>query len=200
MEQAAVLDVPLSAEEHHQERTARFGMIIFLLSEAMLFAGLICGYIVLRLGAESWPPVGFQKFPLPLTLINTAILVTSSGTYHWAEGLIKKGKSGTFALFITLALGSVFLTLQGKEWFALKGEEHLWFNTGGIYGSCFFILTGFHGLHVFIGAILVALAWVRSLFGHFTPERHTYLTLAGYYWHFVDVVWIGLVGVLYLWR
>jgi cytochrome c oxidase subunit 3 len=186
------------SDHHASQRTAVFGMTIFLASEAMLFAGLIAGYVVLRLSSPAWPPsADLPKLPVVLTGINTVFLITSSFTYHFAEVAVKKGKKGTAWLFLTVLLGSLFLCIQGYEWYHMH-HEGLWFNTGGVYGSSFFVLTGFHGLHVLIGVLMIAWALIRQLGGAYTAQSHTYLILAGMYWHFVDVVWLFLYSVLYL--
>ena len=195
----AALTAHDSPSDHHaSQRTAVFGMTIFLASEAMLFAGLIAGYIVLRLSSPAWPPSpDLPKLPVVLTGINTVFLIASSFTYHAAEVAVKKGKKGTAWLFLTVLLGSLFLCIQGYEWYHMH-HEGLWFNTGGVYGSSFFVLTGFHGLHVLIGVLMIAWALIRQLGGAYTAQSHTYLILAGMYWHFVDVVWLFLYSVLYL--
>jgi len=190
----------LTAHEtpHAPPRTAIFGMTLFLASEAMLFAGLIGGYVVLRLSSPAWPPSPeYPKLPVFLTGINTIILVSSSFTYHFAEVAVKKGKSGLFWLLVTVLFGTIFLGVQAYEWTHLY-HEGLWFNKGGVYGSSFFLLTGFHGAHVAIGVLMILVAFFRQLGGAYTAENHTYLILAGMYWHFVDVVWIFLYSVLYL--
>ncbi len=195
----AALTAHDSPSDHHaSQRTAVFGMTIFLASEAMLFAGLIAGYIVLRLSSPAWPPSpDLPKLPVVLTGINTVFLIASSFTYHAAEVAVKKGKKGTAWLFVTVLLGSLFLCIQAYEWYHMH-HEGLWFNTGGAYGSSFFVLTGFHGLHVLIGVLMIAWALIRQLGGAYTAQSHTYLILAGMYWHFVDVVWLFLYSVLYL--
>jgi cytochrome c oxidase subunit 3 len=195
----AALTAHDSPSDHHaSQRTAVFGMTIFLASEAMLFAGLIAGYVVLRLSSPAWPPsADLPKLPVVLTGINTVFLITSSFTYHFAEVAVKKGKKGTAWLFLTVLLGSLFLCIQGYEWYHMH-HEGLWFNTGGVYGSSFFVLTGFHGLHVLIGVLMIAWALIRQLGAAYTAQSHTYLILAGMYWHFVDVVWLFLYSVLYL--
>jgi len=183
---------------HNPPKLAIFGMTMFLASEAMLFAGLIGGYVVLRLSSPAWPPSPeYPKLPVLLTGINTVFLITSSFTYHFAEGAVKKGKSGLFWLGVTVLLGSLFLAIQAYEWTHLY-HEGLWFNKGGVYGSSFFLLTGFHGAHVAIGVLMILFAFFRQLGGAYTAQNHTYLILAGMYWHFVDVVWIFLYSVLYL--
>ena len=187
---------------------AKFGMIMFLASEAMLFAGLIGGYIVLRLSrGEPWPPagapdIGVQWPPNNLNIvmiINSFILIGSSFLFHFAEVSIKKhGKSGLLWLIATIVAGSVFLSVQAWEWMHLH-HEGLWFNTHGIYGSCFFVMTGFHGMHVLVGVGLITWVFFRQLFLKCYKPGHTAsLDNVGLYWHFVDVVWIFLYTILYV--
>lgn len=205
--------------EHHgaPPSTCRFGMIIFLLSEAMLFAGLIAAYIVVR-GAHQgeWPPAGAPDIGVqwPLTglnivmIVNSILLISSSFTFHFGEAAVKKGKSGLPWLFVTIALGAVFLTVQGWEWMHLR-HEGMWFpvfsnaehqyHIFGIYGSTFFAITGFHGMHVFVGLMLILWCALKQLFTNcFTPQRHAALENVGLYWHFVDVVWIVVYTALYV--
>ena len=149
----------------------RFGMLTFLASEAMLFAGLIGGYIVLRSGAGGgWQMPEALKNPVTMgqTLAATACLLSSSFTLHFGEVRLLRGqRGGRWLLFLTVVLGSLFLTNQVHEWVSLY-HEGFWFNTAGIMGSSFFVLTGFHGLHVAIGALLLIAALVLwLLFPHF---------------------------------
>jgi heme/copper-type cytochrome/quinol oxidase subunit 3 len=188
---------------------ARFGMLTFLASEAMLFSGLICGYIVLR-GAAGWShgyrPEGAPPLPAGLTGFNTVLLVLSSITCIIAERDVVRGKRPTLWLFITMCLGGTFVAVQAREWTNLY-HEHMWFNSTGegeflgkghIYSSNFFALTGFHGLHVFIGVCLLGVTVVKSFFGEFNPQRYAFLDCVALYWHFVDIVWIFLFTILYL--
>ncbi len=185
---------------------AKFGMIMFLLSEAMLFAGLLGGYFILRWSENgfpwqenhAWPPdAGIPALPVFLTSVNTIFLLASSVTFHLAEGAVMKGKSGLGWLFVTIGLGALFVGIQCYEWWHLH-HEGLWFNTGGVYGSGFFVITGFHGLHVAIGVLLILWCFLRQLFTRcFTPSHHPALANVALYWHFVDVVWIVVLTLLY---
>jgi cytochrome c oxidase subunit 3 len=179
----------------------RFGMFTFLASEAMLFAGLICGYMVLRGGAGSgWqmPEALRNAETMIKTIVATICLISSSFTLHFAESrLIRHTKGGIGLLLSTIVLGSLFLTNQALEWANLHSEG-FWFNTAGIMGSCFFVLTGFHGCHVFIGVLLLISTLFRALTGHITPQRYGFLECTGLYWHFVDIVWIFLFSILYV--
>lgn len=182
-------------------------MVIFLISEAMLFAGLLGGYFVLRWAENgfpwqagaAWPPdPHYPELPWKLTGVNTFFLIGSSLTFHAAEVAVRKGKSGLLWLLLTIGLGSIFLGVQAYEWWHLH-HEGLWFNHGGVYGSSFFVITGFHGAHVFIGILLIVWVFLRQLFTRcYTPQRHVSLNNVGLYWHFVDVVWLFVFTLLYL--
>jgi len=197
------------AESHRASpATARFGMVMFLASEAMLFAAFIGGYIVLRWSlGETWPPEGAPDIGLqwPLTTLNivmignTLVLIASSFLYRQAEHSIKKkDRLGIFWLLATMAAGAVFLSVQAWEWQHLH-HEGLWFNTFGTYGSCFFVMTGFHGVHVLLGLGLITWVFLRQLFLRcYKPGSTTSLDNVGLYWHFVDVVWVVLYTALYV--
>jgi cytochrome c oxidase subunit 3 len=194
-------------DPHHAPPTdpkiCKLGMIIFLCSEALLFSGLISAYLVCRQAAGCWPPNlgdGIELPPMPklLTGINTVILVASSFVYHFAEEAVKKGKSGAGWMLGAALMGATFVGVQCVEWTELY-HEGLWFNKGGVYGSSFFTLTGFHGAHVCIGVLLILWCFYLQVTKRFfTAERHVALMNVGLYWHFVDVVWVFLYTILYL--
>ena len=154
----------------------------------------------------SWPTNGpadvggaFETIPaFGIPFINTVILISSGGTITLAHWALKKNDRGSLCrwLFVTVALGVVFLALQGYEFAHAYGDLNLTLGSG-VYGSTFFMLTGFHGLHVTIGAIMLLVMLLRSMKGHFTPEHHFAFEAAAWYWHFVDVVWIGLFIFVY---
>jgi cytochrome c oxidase subunit 3 len=135
-------------------------------------------------------------FSLPA--VNTAILLSSSVTVTIAHHALQQGKRGTVKLFLALTflLGFLFVGLQASEYHEAYTELGLRLSTG-IYGSTFFMLTGFHGLHVTIGAIMLTVIWLRVMSGHFTPQRHFAFEAVAWYWHFVDVVWLGLFIFVY---
>ena len=136
--------------------------------------------------------------PFGLPLINTAILLTSSITVTIAHHALIAGKRavlGTF-LALTFILGFIFVYLQAVEYIHAYQDLNLKLTTG-IYGSTFFMLTGFHGMHVTIGAIMLTIIWLRVVKGHFTPDKHFAFEATAWYWHFVDVVWIGLYVFVY---
>jgi cytochrome c oxidase subunit 3 len=134
-----------------------------------------------------------------LPAINTLILLSSGVTITWAHWGLVEGQRTQFlkGLAATVALGALFLGLQALEYHEGYQNLNLTLNSG-IYGSTFYMLTGFHGLHVTIGAIILAVILLRGLAGHFTPERHFAFEAAAWYWHFVDVVWLGLFIFVYL--
>lgn len=129
---------------------------------------------------------------------NTAILLTSGGTVTWAHwGLIKGNRSQLISgLALTVGLGAIFVVLQAGEYGHAYHELGLTLNSG-IYGATFFLLTGFHGFHVSMGTIMLAVILARSIKGHFTPKNHFAFEAVAWYWHFVDVVWIGLFIFVY---
>jgi cytochrome c oxidase subunit 3 len=155
---------------------------------------------------STWPTNGpgdvggsFEAMePFGLPLINTAILLTSSVTVTIAHHSLIAGKRGTLTVFLaaTFLLGFTFVYLQAHEY--IYAYEHMNLKlTTGIYGSTFFMLTGFHGMHVTIGAIMLTIIWLRVVKGHFTPDKHFAFEAVAWYWHFVDVVWIALYVFVY---
>lgn len=199
-----------SADPNHPQpvNLTKFGMITFLASEAMLFGGLISAYLILWISRGSaykpeWLKTGDHygqhsfTWPIFVTGINTLILFSSSGTLYMGEKAVVKGKPLTGWMALTTVLGAVFVFIQYKEWSELA-REHIWFNTGGTYTSSFFTLTGFHGLHVSIGVVFLGITTLMAAAGKFTPHRHDFLTCVSLYWHFVDVVWVGLFTVMYI--
>ncbi len=145
----------------------------------------------------AWP--GFSGMLHYLPLWNTILLLTSSVTVHFAHNFLKSGnrKQLTIWLGITVLLGIVFLFLQAEEYMHAYEELGLTLNSG-IYGSTFFLLTGFHGFHVTLGAFMLSVMWFRVLKGHFKPEDHFGFEAASWYWHFVDVVWVCLFLFVYI--
>ena len=200
----------------------RWSMSWFIFSEVMFFAGFFGALFYARsitmpwLGDIDhkilWPdftpqwgntPAGtiepFTKMgPYPIPTLNTALLLTSGVTLTIAHHALRTGERGktAFWLFATVVLGAVFMGFQAYEYIHAYHELNLKL-TSGIYGSTFFMLTGFHGFHVTIGAIMLAVVLVRVIKGHFTPEHHFAFEGAAWYWHFVDVVWLGLYVVVY---
>lgn len=197
MSHAATMNEGIDIEKPIGINNGKLGMWLFLCSEIMFFAGLIGAYIVLRAGAPSWPRPG-EVLNIPLTGLNTFILICSSVTmvkaFYWCHEGNKKKISQHLGL--TLLFGIIFLSIQAFEY--LKLVEHGLIPQKNLYGTCFYVLTCFHGCHVFGGVIAVLVIFIRSLFGHFTRERHAPVELVGLYWHFVDLVWIILFTIVYL--
>ena len=163
--------------------------------------------LVLWEGFENtWPTNGpanvggeFEKMgPFGLPLLNTAILLTSSITVTIAHHALQHNQRGILKIFLaaTFLLGFWFVFLQAEEYVHAYQDLNLKL-TSGIYGSTFFMLTGFHGMHVTIGAIMLTVIWFRVMKGHFTPKNHFAFEAVAWYWHFVDVVWIGLYVFVY---
>jgi len=136
--------------------------------------------------------------PAPIPAINTAILLTSGVTITIAHHALRAGNRARLAVFLALTflLGFTFVGLQAHEYTEAYRDLGLRLTTG-IYGSTFFMLTGFHGLHVTIGAIMLTVIWLRVMRGHFTANRHFAFEAVAWYWHFVDVVWLGLFIFVY---
>jgi cytochrome c oxidase subunit 3 len=136
--------------------------------------------------------------PFPIPTINTALLLTSGVTLTISHHALRAGHRAktAFWLFATILLGATFMGFQAYEYMHAYSELNLKL-TSGIYGSTFFMLTGFHGFHVTMGAIMLSVVLYRVMKGHFTPEHHFAFEGAAWYWHFVDVVWLGLYVVVY---
>ncbi len=134
-----------------------------------------------------------------LPLLNTLILLSSGVTITIAHHALKENKRGTLLLFLglTIVLGLVFLMFQVQEYLHAWSDLNLTLGSG-IYGSTFYMLTGFHGLHVTLGTLMLIVIWFRCLRGHFTPENHFGFEAVAWYWHFVDVVWLGLFLFVYV--
>jgi len=182
--------------------TALLGMLLFIGSELMFFAGLFAAYFNARAAAPLWPPEGFEHVIEPnlLVISATTILVLSSFTMQWGIWRIRKGDRAGMnrALIVTLVLGVLFLSMQAYDyWELLHHEPPFGINTG-IYGTLFYTLTGFHGAHVFGGVVGISVILLRGLAGQFSARHHVAVEAVSAYWHFVDVVWIALFATLYL--
>ncbi|SDY18874.1 cytochrome c oxidase subunit 3 [Halobellus clavatus] len=177
----------------------RWGMLAFLGSELATFGGLFGYYFYIRTGDWESIFVGIPELTGSLVLINTALLILSSITLHYAHLAIRKNDRRKFigGLAGTLLLGVVFIGGQVYEYYEFIIHEGFTL-TSGFFGSAFFGLTGLHGLHVSLGAVLLGIVFARALLGQYSAERHVSVSTASMYWHFVDVVWIFLVVVLYV--
>jgi len=176
-------------------------MFLFIASEVMFFAAFFWAFFDAslwpRVDPAVWPPEGIETFdPWGLPLINTVILVTSSGTVTLAHKAVERGdqKWTVNWLIVTVILGAAFTALQAFEY----GHAPFGF-TDGIYPSTFFMATGFHGFHVIVGTIFLTVCLFRAIKGHFKPGHHFGFEAAAWYWHFVDVVWLFLFSCVYIW-
>lgn len=188
----------------------RYGMALFIASEVMFFAAFFWAFFdasifateaiqVARVEANGgqWPPAHITTFdPFHLPLMNTMVLLLSGCTVTWAHHSLREGnrKGLIQGLWLTVILGASFTALQIFEY----GHAAFGF-TDGIYSSTFYMATGFHGFHVLVGTIFLAVCLWRATRGDFTPERHFGFEAAAWYWHFVDVVWLFLFVCVYWW-
>jgi len=189
---------PPPANQSSRVDPRTLGMLLFIGSEIMLFGSFFAAYFFVRVvnpGApDHWPPEPYH-FPVFVAGVNTAILVTSSFTMHWALQCIKRGERNGFlaGMVLTFLMGFAFLLTQVVEYL------NVGFNTGdGAFASVFFGLTGLHGAHVFVGLSLLLMVIIRGFRGHYSPEHHHGVELPGIYWHFVDVMWIVVYATVYL--
>ena len=178
------------------------GMILFITSEVMFFAGLFAAYFSIRAAADIWPPEEFghavQIFPLvgPATVL----LIVSSLTCQLGVWAIRRDDRTGFIrnIGVTVVLGVVFLVMQAAD-YAILYSEGLTLSAG-TYGTTYYTLTGFHGAHVFAGVVMLAVVLYRGLAGQFSSRHHDAVEATSLYWHFVDVVWIALFATLYILR
>jgi cytochrome c oxidase subunit 3 len=192
-------------EGHHTymvQKGLRMGMIIFILSEVLFFAAFFWGYFhsslapAIEIGAV-WPPKGIQALnQWEVPLLNTVILLSSGATVTWAHHSIVSGdrNGAILGLLLTVILAVIFTALQALEYY-----EAPFTIADSIYGTTFFMSTGFHGLHVIIGTIFLAVCLVRLINYHFTKHHHFGFEAAAWYFHFVDVVWLFLFVSIYWW-
>ncbi len=192
------------ADHHHgppiANRSSRvdpptLGMLLFIISEVMIFGAFFTAYFFIRVVTnDPWPAPG-TSLPEAVAGVNTAILLSSSVTLHWALVSVKNGnrfglKAGMLSTFL---LGLTFLTVQINEYihvgFAPKDSAQ---------ASVFYSLTGLHGAHVFIGLCLLLMITIRSFRGHYSPESHRGMEVPGIYWHFVDIMWIIVFTTVYV--
>src|SRR3712207_1534256 len=171
------------------------GMLLFIISEIMLFGAFFTAYFFVRVVAESdWPAQG-EELPKLIAGVNTAILISSSFTMHWAlEGARNENRRALRAgLLTTFLLGLTFLTVQINEY------VHLGFAPqDDAQGTIFYGLTGLHGAHVFVGLTLLSFATIRAFRGHFSAKEHRGVEVPGIYWHFVDLMWVLVYTTVYI--
>lgn len=181
------------------------GMIFFICSETALFCSFFMAYFFTRFVQQadysSWAAEMLHAVPIELATYNSLILFSSSVTVHWAEIALRKNARGWLKLWLasTLVLGLTFLSIQIYEYANLVGHEEIGPSTNA-YSSVFFSLTGLHGTHVLVGAILLSILLLRTIRGHYGPQhdQHRGFTVMSTYWHFVDLVWIFVFGLIYI--
>jgi cytochrome c oxidase subunit 3 len=181
------------------------GIVLFIVSEAVMFGAFFAQYFYDRVLSESWPtraglPPGFERVPaFPLPVIMTVLLVASGFSAHWAQSAIRRDDRDQFQgwLIVTVLLGLSFLGAQAYEYANFIVTEGFTISSG-IYGTVFYSLTGLHGLHVTVGVVLLTGVLIRAFLGHFSSRSHFGVEGTVLYWHFVDVVWIALYATLYL--
>jgi len=186
---------PPPAHRSSRVEAPTLGMLLFIMSEIMIFGAFFTAYFFIRVVThDPWPAPG-TKLPEAVAGVNTAILLSSSLTIHWALSSIKNGnrfglKAGMVSTFL---LGLTFLFVQINEYihigFAPKDSAQ---------ATIFYSLTGLHGVHVFIGLCALATVTLRSFQGHYSPERHQGMEVPGIYWHFVDAMWIVVYTTVYV--
>ena len=197
----------------------RYGMILFIASEVMFFvawfwiffemalfheARTLSNIEEVRLAWATWPPQGIETIPAwNLPLVNTLTLLLSGTTVTWAHHALQQGdrKGAQFALILTIVLGVFFSAIQAYEYYHILSHDYFYNDAAmnsGLYGSSFFMATGFHGFHVLVGTIFLAVCLFRLMRGGFTPQKHFGFEAAAWYWHFVDVVWLFLFAFIYV--
>jgi cytochrome c oxidase subunit 3 len=190
-------------EEHPPEANvssrveAQFlGMLLFIISEIMLFGAFFTAYFFVRVvGGAEWFPFDGQELPVAIAGVNTGILLSSSFTMHWAlEGARNENRRALrVGVLTTFLLGLTFLSIKINEYF------HLGFAISeNAQSTVFYGLTGLHGAHVFVGLTLLAMVTIRSFRGHYSAKEHRGVEVPGIYWHFVDIMWIFVFSTLYL--
>lgn len=207
-------DTIKEAHEGHHTRVVslhlRYGIIMFIASEVMFFVAWFWAVFDASLFYDeakqvsrmaytggTWPPQGLEVFdPLHLPLYNTVILLLSGTTVTWAHHALLHGdRNGLkWGLWLTVILGVFFSFVQAYEYMHAPYSF-----SDSLYGATFFMATGFHGFHVLVGTIFLAVCLARAYAGHFTPKQHFGFEAAAWYWHFVDVVWLFLFFVIYIW-
>lgn len=183
--------------DHHNDHgdLRLFGLLTFLASESLMFGGLFASYLVYRADALQWPPAG-TEVELLIPAVNTIILVSSSFVIHQGDVAIKKGDVKGLRLWYlaTAIMGIIFLGGQVYEYLSLGYGL-----TTNVFSNCFYVMTGFHGLHVFIGVLLIfGVMWRSRRDEHYDASKHTGPEMAEMYWHFVDIIWIVLFTLLYI--
>ena len=185
---------PIANQSSHVSST-ELGMLLFIASEIMLFGSFFTAYFFIRVvNGYPWPPEGFE-LPKYVAGVNTAILITSSFTVHWALQCARRNNRAGLqvGLLLTFLMGLTFLITQMVEYARVGFAPH-----DNAFTTVFFCLTGLHGAHVFVGLTILLFTTIRAFRGHFDAEHHHGVELPGIYWHFVDVMWIVVYSTVYL--
>jgi cytochrome c oxidase subunit III len=206
MESASIgAEHAVAHEEHHGPPAANvssrveaqfLGMLLFIISEIMLFGAFFTAYFFIRVVAgDKWFPFDGFELPVSIAAVNTAILLSSSFTMHWAlEGIRNENRRALkVGLLSTFLLGLTFLSVQVNEYVHLGFAPH-----DNAQATIFYSLTGLHGAHVFVGLNLLLFATIRSFRGHYSAKEHRGVEVPGIYWHFVDIMWIFVFSTLYV--
>jgi cytochrome c oxidase subunit 3 len=182
---------------HEHEDNRMLGFIIFLLSESVIFLSFFAGYIIYKTTMTDWLPPGIEGLEVREPAINTVVLVSSSFVIYIAERFLHKENLWGFRIFwlLTMAMGSYFLYGQAVEWMSLKFGF-----TSGVFGGTFYLLTGFHGLHVLTGILLQTIMLIRSFLPNNYQGGQFGVDSTSLFWHFVDVIWIVLFILIYVWQ
>lgn len=188
---------PAHEQSGEHEKHNLTGFIIFLCSESVIFLAFFSGYALLKTSALDWLPPGVDGLEWRMPLVNSVVLISSSGTIYLAERAKAKGSIWGFRSFwlLTMALGSYFLYGQAVEWSGLDFGF-----TSGTFGGTFYLLTGFHGLHVATGVGLMTLMLVKSFIPGNYEGGEQGVQATSLFWHFVDVIWIILFFLIYVWQ
>jgi len=199
-ERAIAQDVEAGVRQEQEQSEAdnsKFGFIVFLLSESVIFLSFFAGYIVYKTTTSAWYPPGVSSLEVSTPRINTIVLVSSSFVIYVAERYLHDKKLWGFRLFLlaTMAMGGYFLYGQAVEWRSLPFGF-----TSGLFGGTFYLLTGFHGLHVLAGILLQVLMLIRSFIPGNYDNGFFGVEAASLFWHFVDVIWIILFVLIYVWQ
>ncbi len=186
-----------TTHEHDEAGNSMFGFIVFLLSESIIFLSFFAGYILYKTTTPNWLPAGVEGLEIKEPAINTVVLVSSSFVIYIAERFLHRQSLWGFRLFwlLTMAMGSYFLYGQAVEWRSLAFGF-----TSGVFGGTFYLLTGFHGLHVFTGILLQAIMLIRSFIPGNYEKGQFGVEATSLFWHFVDVIWIILFVLIYVWQ
>lgn len=192
------LPVPPPISPERTLTPAQWGMASFLFSEVAFFGTLIAAYVAF-MGADTVGPTPAQALSLPLVILSSICLLSSSVVIHFAERSLERGQQKHFCILWagTIALGMAFLAATAVEWRELINEHHLTMSRN-LFGSTYFALVGFHGLHVTVGVIAMLIVLTLALRREVTAQHRTGVELVAWYWHFVDAVWIVVFLVVYI--